>query len=152
MTTLLHHVWSWMQKSIAESETKLERRMESMMDQKVQAVNKRLDAFDLRVLERSAMTTDLSSFRSELASLRADVDAILATPAVEPRAASTILSDNTVLDALFSGDAKDKPEPTRARGKRHRSKHSSEATEDDRAKKREHKQEKQAKRASIIDE
>ncbi|KAG5631012.1 hypothetical protein H5410_002729 [Solanum commersonii] len=51
MATLLHHIQSWMQKLIAESEARMERRMEGMMDQKVQAVNKRLDAFKLRVLE-----------------------------------------------------------------------------------------------------
>jgi len=57
-----------------------------------------------------------------------------------------------VLDALFSGDAEEQPKPTHARGKRHRSRHSSEAIEDERAKKREYKQEKQAKKASILDE
>uniref|UniRef100_M1DV95 Integrase core domain containing protein n=1 Tax=Solanum tuberosum TaxID=4113 RepID=M1DV95_SOLTU len=124
----------------------------SVRRSQVQAVNKRLDAFELRVLKRPALTTDLSSFRTELASLRADVDVILATPAVEPQAAPTALSDNMVLDALFSGDAEEQPEPTHARGKRHRSRHTFEATEDERAKKREHKQEKQAKRASILDE
>uniref|UniRef100_M1D9P3 Integrase core domain containing protein n=1 Tax=Solanum tuberosum TaxID=4113 RepID=M1D9P3_SOLTU len=114
MATLLHHVRPWMQKSIVESESRMERRMESMMDQKVQAINKRLDAFELRVVERPAPTTDLSSFQSD-------------------------------------GDAEEHPESTRARGKRHRSKHSSEATKDERAKKQEHKKDKQAKRASIID-
>uniref|UniRef100_M1DD25 Integrase core domain containing protein n=1 Tax=Solanum tuberosum TaxID=4113 RepID=M1DD25_SOLTU len=98
MTTLLHIVRPWMQKLITESEARMERRMESMIDQKTQ-----------------------------LASLRADVDAIFA-------------------------DTKEQPEPTRARGKRHRSRQTSEATKDKRAKKREHKQEKQAKRVSILDE
>uniref|UniRef100_M1DLF1 Integrase core domain containing protein n=1 Tax=Solanum tuberosum TaxID=4113 RepID=M1DLF1_SOLTU len=152
MAILLRHVRPWMQKLIAEFEARMERMMERMMDQKVQAINKCNDAFELRVLERPAPTKDLSSFLSELASLRADVDAILPTPAVEPQATSTALSDDTVLEALFSGDAKEQTEPTCARGKRHRSKHLSEATEDERAKKRQHKQEKQAKRASIIDE
>ncbi|KAG5620829.1 hypothetical protein H5410_006047 [Solanum commersonii] len=50
MATLLHHIQPWMQKSIAESEARVERRMEDMMDRKVQAVNNRLDAFELRVL------------------------------------------------------------------------------------------------------
>uniref|UniRef100_M1DVC0 Integrase core domain containing protein n=1 Tax=Solanum tuberosum TaxID=4113 RepID=M1DVC0_SOLTU len=45
MATLLHHIQPWMQKSIAESEARIERRMEAMMERKVQAVNKRLDAF-----------------------------------------------------------------------------------------------------------
>jgi len=73
----------------------------------------------LRVLERPTPITDLSSFRIELASLRADVDAILATPAVEPQAVPSVLGDDIVLGALFSGDdAEEHPEPARARGKR----------------------------------
>uniref|UniRef100_M1DBQ0 Integrase core domain containing protein n=1 Tax=Solanum tuberosum TaxID=4113 RepID=M1DBQ0_SOLTU len=43
--------------------------------------------------------------KAELASLRDDVDAILATPTVDPQAAPTALTDDTVLDALFSGTA-----------------------------------------------
>uniref|UniRef100_M1DMJ6 Integrase core domain containing protein n=1 Tax=Solanum tuberosum TaxID=4113 RepID=M1DMJ6_SOLTU len=50
------------------------------------------------------------------------------------------------------GDAEEQPKSICARGKRHRSRHTYEATEDEKAKKREHKQEKQAKRASILDE
>ncbi|KAG5580774.1 hypothetical protein H5410_051401 [Solanum commersonii] len=84
MATLLHHIKPWMRKLIAESEEKVEKRIEEKTNQKVQAVHKRLDAFELRVLERPAPTTDMSSFWTELASLRADVDTILATPVVEP--------------------------------------------------------------------
>uniref|UniRef100_M1DEM1 Integrase core domain containing protein n=1 Tax=Solanum tuberosum TaxID=4113 RepID=M1DEM1_SOLTU len=105
MATLLHHIQPWMQKSIAESEARMERRMEGMMDRKVQAVNKRLEAFELRVLERSAPGTDLSTLQADLASLRTDVDAILVAPSVETQAAPTALADDTVLDALFSGTA-----------------------------------------------
>uniref|UniRef100_M1DIL4 Integrase core domain containing protein n=1 Tax=Solanum tuberosum TaxID=4113 RepID=M1DIL4_SOLTU len=90
--------------------------MEGMMDRKIQAVKKHLDAFELRVLERPAPTIDLSSFQSELASLWADVDAILATRTVEPQAAPTALADDTVLDALFSGTAEEGPEPTHTKG------------------------------------
>ena len=35
------------------------------MDRKVLAVNKRLDAFELRVLERSAPATDISALQAE---------------------------------------------------------------------------------------
>ncbi|KAG5585447.1 hypothetical protein H5410_045881 [Solanum commersonii] len=84
MATLLHHIQPWMQKSIVESEVRMERRMEGMIDQKVQAVNKHLDAFELRVLERSTPAIDLSSLQAELASLQTDVDAILAAPTIEP--------------------------------------------------------------------
>ncbi|KAG5610279.1 hypothetical protein H5410_021560 [Solanum commersonii] len=84
MATLLHYIQPWMQKSIAEFEARMEQRMEGMMDRKIQAVNKHLDAFELRVLERPTPTINLSSFQTKLASLRANVDAILTTPTVEP--------------------------------------------------------------------
>uniref|UniRef100_M1DG60 Integrase core domain containing protein n=1 Tax=Solanum tuberosum TaxID=4113 RepID=M1DG60_SOLTU len=51
MATLLHHIQPWMQKSIAESEARMEHRMEGMMDRKVQVVNKRLDAFEFGTAE-----------------------------------------------------------------------------------------------------
>ncbi|KAG5621180.1 hypothetical protein H5410_006398 [Solanum commersonii] len=48
MATLLHHIQPWMQKSIAESKARVERRIEGMMDRKVQAINNHPDAFELR--------------------------------------------------------------------------------------------------------
>uniref|UniRef100_M1DM99 Integrase core domain containing protein n=1 Tax=Solanum tuberosum TaxID=4113 RepID=M1DM99_SOLTU len=126
----------------------MERRMEGMMDRKVQAVNKRLDAFELRVLERSAPAIDLSALQVDLASLRTDVAAILAAPSVETQAALTVLADDTVLDALFSGTAEEGPAPTHAKGKRHRS----HCTEEEKAHTRQCRQEKEARRSSIIDE
>uniref|UniRef100_M1DII0 Integrase core domain containing protein n=1 Tax=Solanum tuberosum TaxID=4113 RepID=M1DII0_SOLTU len=87
MATQLHHIQPWMQKSIAEFEARMERRMEGMMDRKV-----------------------------ELVSIRFDVDAILANPTVEPQAAPTALADDTMLDALFSGTAEEGIEPTHAKG------------------------------------
>uniref|UniRef100_M1DGQ6 Integrase core domain containing protein n=1 Tax=Solanum tuberosum TaxID=4113 RepID=M1DGQ6_SOLTU len=122
--------------------------MEGMMDRKIQAINKRLDSFELGVLERPTPTIDLSSFEAELATLRADVDAILATPTIEPQAAPTAFADDTVLDALFSGTAEAGPEPTHTKGKRHRSSR----TEEEKAQKRQRRQEKEARKASILDE
>uniref|UniRef100_M1DJX7 Integrase core domain containing protein n=1 Tax=Solanum tuberosum TaxID=4113 RepID=M1DJX7_SOLTU len=148
MATLLHQIQPWMQKSIAESEAKMERRMEGMMDRKVQAANKRLDAFELRVLERSAPAIYLSALQAELASLQTDVDVILASPTVEPQAAPTALADDTVLDVLFSGTAEVGLEPTHTKGKRHRSS----CTEEEKAQKRQRRQEKEARKASILDE
>uniref|UniRef100_M1DMT7 Integrase core domain containing protein n=1 Tax=Solanum tuberosum TaxID=4113 RepID=M1DMT7_SOLTU len=148
MATLLHHIQLWMQKSIAESEAKIERRMEGMMDRKVQAVNKRLDAFELRILERSTPAIDLSALQAELASLRTDVDSILAAPSIEPQVAPTALADDTVLDALFSGTAEEGLAPTHAKGKRHRS----HRTEEEKAQKRQCRQKKEARRASLLDE
>uniref|UniRef100_M1DY73 Integrase core domain containing protein n=1 Tax=Solanum tuberosum TaxID=4113 RepID=M1DY73_SOLTU len=92
MATLLHHIKPWIQKSIAESEARMERRMQGMMDRK-----------------------------TELASLRTNFDAILTAPTVEPQAAPTAQVDNTVLDALFSGTAEEGLEPTHAKGKKHHS-------------------------------
>uniref|UniRef100_M1DTP8 Integrase core domain containing protein n=1 Tax=Solanum tuberosum TaxID=4113 RepID=M1DTP8_SOLTU len=105
METLMHHIKPWMQKLIVESEERVEKRMEAKTDQKVQAVHKRLDAFELRVLERPAPTIDMSSFRTELASIRADVDAILATPAVEPQATPVRIDVSTTEGAVRVTDS-----------------------------------------------
>ncbi|KAG5586154.1 hypothetical protein H5410_046588 [Solanum commersonii] len=85
MATLLHHIQPWMQKSIAKSEARVERLIEGMMDRKLQAVNNRLDAFELRVLERPAPAIDLSTLQADIASLRSDVETILDAPSVEPQ-------------------------------------------------------------------
>ncbi|KAG5590166.1 hypothetical protein H5410_040680 [Solanum commersonii] len=61
MATLLHHIQPWMQKLIAEFETRVESRMEGLMDRKIQAVNNHLDAFKLRVLERPAPAIELAA-------------------------------------------------------------------------------------------
>ncbi|KAK4717985.1 hypothetical protein R3W88_016323 [Solanum pinnatisectum] len=108
--------------------------MEHMMDLKVQAVNKHLYAFKLRVVERPAHISGISSFRTELDRLWADLDVILAPPTDVPESKLTAFADDTVLDALFSEDIA-QPKPTRAREKRPRSSHKSDITEDTRAKK-----------------
>uniref|UniRef100_M1DCD1 Integrase core domain containing protein n=1 Tax=Solanum tuberosum TaxID=4113 RepID=M1DCD1_SOLTU len=151
MVTLLHHVKPWMQRSIAESEVRMGQRMETMTEHKVQGIHKRLDAFELRVLERPSPATDLSSFQAELDSLWSDLDAIIAPPTDELESAPIALSDDTMLDALFS-DNLAQPEPTRTYGKRHRSNHISDTTEDVRARKWERQQNEQSRRASIVDE
>ena len=102
----------------------------------------------MRVLERSAPGIDLSALHADLASLRTDVDALVTAPSVETQAAPTALADDTVLDALFSGTVEERPTPTHAKGKRHRS----HRTEEEKAHKRQHRQEKEARRASIVDE
>uniref|UniRef100_M1DSQ1 Integrase core domain containing protein n=1 Tax=Solanum tuberosum TaxID=4113 RepID=M1DSQ1_SOLTU len=100
------------------------------------------------VLERPASTIDLSFFLAELASLQADVDAILATRTFEPQAAPTALADDTVLDVLFSGTAEEEFAPTHTKGKRHRSSR----TEEEKAQKRQRRQENEVRKASILDE
>ncbi|KAK4733987.1 hypothetical protein R3W88_008248 [Solanum pinnatisectum] len=106
--------------------------MEHMMDLKVQAVNKCLDAFELRVLERPTPTTNIFSFRTELDHLRADLDAILAPSMDAPKSSPIAPADDMVLDALFSEDIP-QSESTHARGKRHYFSHTSDATENARS-------------------
>ena len=50
MATLLNHIQPWMQKSITESEERLERKMVQYTERKIAEVHQRLDAFELRVL------------------------------------------------------------------------------------------------------
>uniref|UniRef100_M1DIH2 Integrase core domain containing protein n=1 Tax=Solanum tuberosum TaxID=4113 RepID=M1DIH2_SOLTU len=111
--------------------------MENMMDQKVQAIHKRLDAFELRVLERPTPTTDVSAFRTELSSLQTDLDTLLAPPETEPESASTTSIDNMMLDALF-GDEIRPPSSSRHAGKYPRSSRAIDDTEAGRVIKREH--------------
>ena len=61
MATLLHHIQSWMQKSITESEERLERKIVQYTERKIAEVNQRLDAFELRVLARPAPPVDVST-------------------------------------------------------------------------------------------
>uniref|UniRef100_M1BAY4 Integrase core domain containing protein n=1 Tax=Solanum tuberosum TaxID=4113 RepID=M1BAY4_SOLTU len=143
MATLLQHVKPWIQRSISKSEVRMERWMEHMMDLKVQAVNKSLDTFELRVLERPTATTDVFSFRKELDSLRADLHTILAPPADEPESAPTVPTDDTVLDALFR-EAIPQPESTSARWKRSLYSRTSDTTEDARATNKRERQQKHA--------
>uniref|UniRef100_M1DJA2 Integrase core domain containing protein n=1 Tax=Solanum tuberosum TaxID=4113 RepID=M1DJA2_SOLTU len=112
MATLLHHIQPWMQKSIAESEARMEHRMEGMMDR-----------------------------RSRL------LISVLMPLKFEPQVAPTALADDTVLDALFSGAAEEGLAPTHAKVKRHHS----HRTEEEKAHKRQRRQEKEAMRFSIID-
>uniref|UniRef100_M1DYY6 Integrase core domain containing protein n=1 Tax=Solanum tuberosum TaxID=4113 RepID=M1DYY6_SOLTU len=129
--------------------TRVEKRMEHMMDRKVQAVHQRLDAFELRVLERPAPTTNVSAFHMELASLRADLDTLLALPETEPNSAPTSSVDYTVLDALF-GDEMPPHSSSRHHGMRPRSSRASDDTKAGRASKRERQETEAVPRASII--
>ncbi|KAG5594865.1 hypothetical protein H5410_036097 [Solanum commersonii] len=63
--------------------------MEGMMDRKVQSPRAIIPGHSL------------SALQADLASLRTDVNVILAAPSVEPKVAPTALADDTVLDALF---------------------------------------------------
>ena len=61
MATLLHHIQSWMQKSITESEKRLERKMVQYTERKIVEAHQRLDAFELRVLARPDPPVDVST-------------------------------------------------------------------------------------------
>ena len=72
MATLLHHIQTWMQRSITESEERLERKMMQFTERKIVEVNQHLDAFELRVLARPAPPVDVSTLQDVVDSLHAD--------------------------------------------------------------------------------
>uniref|UniRef100_M1DNG6 Integrase core domain containing protein n=1 Tax=Solanum tuberosum TaxID=4113 RepID=M1DNG6_SOLTU len=104
MATLLQHMRSWMQRSVEESEA----RMELMMERKIQVVHKRLDAFELRVWERPSPTIDVTTFQTKLARLWADVDALLSPAKVVPECTPEVKEDEVVMTFLF-GDTMRQP-------------------------------------------
>ena len=61
MDTLLHHIQPLMQRSIAEAEERLERRVVQHTEQKIIEVHQHLDAFELQVLARRAPQVDVST-------------------------------------------------------------------------------------------
>ena len=75
MATLLHHIQPWMQKSITESEERLERKMVQYTERKIAEVHQRLDAFELRVLAWQPLQRMCRLFRLGLTAF-ADIDTI----------------------------------------------------------------------------
>ena len=61
ISTLLHHIQPWMQKSITKSEERVEWKMVQYAELKIDEVYQRLDAFELRVLARPAPPMDVST-------------------------------------------------------------------------------------------
>ena len=98
----LHPRLDMMQKSITESEERLERKMVQYTKRKIAEVHQRLDAFELRVLDRPSPPVDVSTLRVAVDSLRADIDTILESRVPESEAPSFETAENTVLAALFS--------------------------------------------------
>ena len=76
MATLLHHIQSWMQKSITESEERLERKMIQYTKRKIVEVNQRLDVFELSVLACPVPQVDVSTFQDAVEILCANIDII----------------------------------------------------------------------------
>ena len=69
MSTLLHHIQPRMEKSITESEARLERKMQQFTERNIAEVNQHLDAFELRVLARTAPPVDVPTLQAGVDSL-----------------------------------------------------------------------------------
>ena len=145
MATLLHHIQPWMQKSITESEERLERKMQQFTERKIAEVNQRLDAFELRVLARLAPPVDVSDLQAAVDSLRADIDTILEARVPDSEAPSVEPAEDTVLAALFITEIP--PPPPRESAKRRRGRVEDEA----RARKKEHREMEAARRALLAE-
>uniref|UniRef100_M1DI66 Integrase core domain containing protein n=1 Tax=Solanum tuberosum TaxID=4113 RepID=M1DI66_SOLTU len=127
---------------------KLEARMDTLLQHDI---HQRLDAFELRVLERLTPTVDVTTLKKELESLSADVDVLLAPLETEPESAPTAPVDDVVMSALY-GDDMLPPDSSHAIGKRPRSGRTSDDTEAEGVRNRERQQTEVAWRASIVDE
>ena len=66
MATLLQHIQPWMQRSIAEAEECLERRMVQHKKRKIPEVHQRLDTFELRVIAWPSPQVDVLTFKARL--------------------------------------------------------------------------------------
>ena len=136
-----------MQKSITEFEERLERKIMQFTERKIAEVNQRLDAFELRVLARPAPPVDVSTLKSAVDSLRADIDTILEAKVRESKDNSVEPAEDTVLAAIFA-TSKIPPLPPREHAKRLRGR-----TEDEvRARKKERREMEAARRASLAEE
>ena len=111
MATLLYHIQPWMQKSIAEAEERLERRMVQHIEWKIAEVRQHLDAFELRVLARPAPPVDMSTLQAAVDSLHADIDMTIEAKVPESETLSTEPAEETVMAALFSSSEIPPPPP-----------------------------------------
>ena len=135
-----------MQKSITESEARLERKMQQFTERKIAKVNKRLDAFELRVLARPSPPVDVSTLQGTVDSLRADIDTILEARVPESEAPSVEPAEDTILAALFT-TSEIPPTSPRVSAKRRRGRAEDEA----RARKMERREMEAARRASLAE-
>uniref|UniRef100_M1DKP5 Integrase core domain containing protein n=1 Tax=Solanum tuberosum TaxID=4113 RepID=M1DKP5_SOLTU len=126
--------------------------MERIMEKKVQDVHKRLNAFELHVLESPASIVDVSTFQQELSSLYADIDTLLPTPPkTELESAPNAPVDELVMTALFGNDMPP-PDSSHAAGKGPCFGRTSDGAEAQRLKKNERQQLEEATRVLILDE
>ena len=136
-----------MQKSIAEAEELLERRMVQHTERKIAEVHQRLDTFELRVLDRPAPPVDVSTLQAGVDSLRADIDMILEARVSESEAPSVEPAEDTVMAALFATLEIPQP-PHREHAKRRKGREEDEA----RARKMEGREIEAARRALLAEE
>ena len=66
-----------MQKSIAETEERIKKKMAQRTERQIMEVHQPLDIFGYRVLAWTTPTVDLKTLQDAVASLREDMDAIL---------------------------------------------------------------------------
>ena len=120
------------------------------MEHTIQAVNQRLDAFELRVLTRPAPTIDLTTLQEVVESLRADVENIMEMRGTEPETVRFKIEKDIVLATVFTAHTEPPPKP-RSRAKIYLSSRTTEG-EDSRARKKERKDLEASTRAFLIDE
>ena len=101
MVTLIHHMKTWILKSINEDEVRNQNRVAQQIEQKTRAVQQCLDAFELRVLARPTPTIDLTTLQAAVEILVSDVYAILEMGGIDPEILLIELAEDKVLDALF---------------------------------------------------
>ena len=136
-----------MKRSITEAEERVERRMVQHTERKIAEVHQRLDAFQLRVLDRPDPPVDVSTLQPAVDSLRADIDMILEARVPESEAPSAQPAEDTVMAALFA-TSEITPPPPREHAKRRRVREEDEA----RARNKERHEMEAAKRASLSKE
>ena len=92
-----------MQRSIAEADGRLERKMIQHTERKIPKVHQRLDAFELRVLAPLAPQMDVSILQVAVESLQVDIDMILEARVLESEALSAEpAAEDTLMAALLA--------------------------------------------------
>ena len=102
MSTLLHHIQPWMQRSISEADEQIERKMAQHTKRNIVEVHQHLDAFEMGVLTQPDPTLDLMTLQAVVDSLRSDLYTILEARVPESEAPSIEPVDVTMLAAVLS--------------------------------------------------
>ena len=121
--------------------------MVQFTERKIDEVNQRLDAFELRVLARPAPPADVSTLQAAVDSLRADIDTILDARVLDSEAPSIEPAETTVLAALFA-TSEIPPPPPRESAKSRKGQEEDQVRE----RKKECREMDAARRASLVNE